>query len=384
MTTDKTKNLGGLRFWTLFALSVLIVFVGTACSSNVSNSTEHTYTENLPSQFVITENEGELTYNMIIADYYERSYSKIATGNALDELEIIYTADYSSGGDWHIGTIAASERYIAWGEYKVASDDSEHYVIKSYNRETKEIAKVTEVIPPKGEMQHQVLDIGFVDNTLYYLLSDYDSNSCKIISRDLDNNTETIVVEYPFLDDDFPGNLSITYLKVKDSLLIYNNKIDGIVYLEVYQSQTGEIIRSTALPDYVEFVFGADYDPELDTFAFYFMKNTETSYGVGDGIAVIKAGATEAKEFFTMGDHTLLYRDNISIHGDIVYCIFQANVSGMITDHYDGLLYNHVTDKPKEVARCFYLKNYENDLYGLVFSNKSEDIVTFKHISDFK
>ena len=362
-------------------LVAIIVFCGTACSDSQNNAVRHTYNDNLPSQFVLTGDAGSPTYNMIIADYYNRSYSKIATGTALDEMEIIYDASYSSEEQWYINKIAASDRYIAWGEYKNASDDSEHYIIKNYDRETKEIVIVAEVIPPKGEVWHQVFDMGFVGNTLYYLLSDYESNSCKIVSKDFANNTETVVVEYPFLDDDFPGNLPISFLKVKDSLLICNNKFDGITYLEVHQSQTGELIRSTALPDYAEFVFGADYEPDADVFAVYFMKNKETPYGFGDGLAVIKAGDSEVKEFYTMGEHTLLYRDKISIHGDIVYCVMQSNVSGMVIDHYQGVMYNYETDKPKETERCFYLNNFGDDLYGLVFGSKSEKVVTFELIT---
>ena len=381
---SKTNNVSQHRFWISIGLVALIVFCGTACSNGQNKATEHTYTDNLPSQFVITGDADAPIYNMIIADYYARSYSKIATGKALDELEIIYTADYSSEEEWHISTIAASDRYIAWGEYKNASDNSEHYIIKNYDRETKEIEIVTEVIPPEGEQQHQVLDIGFVENTLYYLLSDYESHSCKIISKDFDDNTETVVVEYPFRDEAFPRNLPIAFLEVKDSLLIFDNKIDGIAHLEVYQTQTGELIRSIALPDYVEFVFGADYDPGKDTCAFYFWKNEETTFGTGDGLAVIKAGETEIKEFFTMGENTLLYRDRISIQGDTVYCVMQLNVSGNIIDHYQGLLYNYVTDKPKEIKRCYYLNQNEKDLYGLIFSNKSENIVTYEFIANLK
>ena len=383
-TAIKTNNITQHRFWISAVLVALMVLCGTACSNGQNKANGHTYTDNLPSQFVITGDTDAPIYNMIIADYYGRSYSKIATGNALDELEIIYTANYSSEEEWHINKIAANDRNIAWGEYKIASDDSEHYLIKNYDCETREIEIVTEVIPPKGEEQHQVFDMGFVGNTLYFLLSDYDNNSNKIIAKDFNDNTETVVVEYPFLDDEFPGNLPITFLKVKDSLLICNNKVGGISYLEVYQSQTGELIRSTALPDYVEMVFGADYNHEKDTFAVYFMKNMESPYGIGDGVAVIKAGETEIKEFYTMGEYTLLYRDKISIHGDTVYCVFQSNISGMIIDHYQGLLYNYVSDKPKEIERCFYLDQHEKDLYGLVFSNKTENIVTYEFIANLK
>ena len=114
------------------------------------------------------------------------------------------------------------------------------------------------------------------------------------------------------------------------------------------------------------------------------MKNKETPYGIGDGLAVIKAGESEIKEFYTMGEYTLLYRDKISIHGDIVYCVMQSNVSGMVIDHYQGVLYNYVTDKPKETKRCFFLGQFENDLYGLVFGSKSEKVVSYELVANLK
>lgn len=368
-----------MKYYSAFTL--LLVFAITSCAPGSAKKTdgkEYTYTSDLPAQIITTDTDDETIYSARIADYGE-SYSKIATGFMPDEMDTVYTAEGAI-----ILKISANENHIAWFERINSEDSTQHYNLKVYTHSTKKTATVFENEMKADEERIQDVNIGLVGDTLYYLQHDFEQSVSKIMAKDLNSDKEEVFVEHPFTQDEFLLNIPITFLTVRDSMIICSNKKDDTVSLEAYRADTSELEQSVTLPDYVALTYSADYDQEEDAFALYFQKSEESPYGWGDGVGVIKGGEKEVKEIYTLDNATALYKDKIGINDGMVYYVEQWNTSGNVVDHYKGILYDYENDQPQEIPCCYDIERHNQDLSGMFFDPKSTptEKVIYKSITE--
>lgn len=146
---------------------------------------------------------------------------------------------------------------------------------------------------------------------------------------------------------------------------INNETVD----LRVYNIETKELIYSITLPEYIRLVYYADFDIETKTFATYYYKNETNEIKSGDGVGIINIVDNELSEIFTPNSTTYLYRDKISISGNLIYYVLQKVVIGDIYDHYIGIQYNISNNHYEEIKGAIYLELHE-ELYAVCFDKK--------------
>ncbi|QVK18191.1 hypothetical protein KHQ81_00285 [Mycoplasmatota bacterium] len=349
----------------IFLLLSLVLF--NSCSPNNKENDELIYEftdkEQLPERILLTGNEENKNYTFLLSNYTNK-YNKIAFGNSLEEMNIIYTAS----GDSDIEEIVNNFKYISWFETIKKSDESIINQIKVYNKETKSINTIFEKIADESS-PYQFNFIGLSGNNILYIELDYENSKGKIVQYNILEDKSSVFLELPFTNNELTRNCPLYFINVKDNLLITSTINNQTVDLRVYNIETKELIHTITLPEYIGLVYYADFDMDTKTFAIYYYKIETNDIKSGEGVGIINIVDNELKEIFTPSSTTYLYHEKISISGNLIYFVLQKVVTGAVYDHYIGIQYNISNHHYEEVKGAIYLELHE-ELYAVCFDKK--------------
>ena len=136
--------------------------------------------------------------------------------------------------------------------------------------------------------------------------------------------------------------------------------------VKVFDLQNKAIVFESALPTDTKHVFAASYDSVNDTCALYYAD------GDSEDIGFLKEGDTTISSVFTFAENHYAYQDKLECDNGHIYWIDQANVSGMVADHYKLVDYNYLEHKVVETPRAFDFCRYDGVLYTLSFNKKGK------------
>lgn len=280
---------------------------------------------------------------MLLSTYADADYT-IAVSEDLDSLSDIYTVS-----DVSIWYFDANEKGIAWCE------ESEHAnTFKVYNFATKNVETISTV---SFNEEFQPENIGIFRNNVYYCVIDYAQNKVQAVSYNIETKTSSIIHSVALKEENQPYTINLN-----DEYLSFNCS-NRITVLNVETNQT---VYDAALPGSVVYVYTASYDSINDTCAIYYADSDS------EDIGILKEGETEILSLYTFAEHHYAYKDKIECYNGHIYWIWQANVSGRVSDHYQLFDYNYLKHTPLEISRTFALHRDGNDLYLLRFNQNGD------------
>ena len=327
----------------IFLLLISSLFVLSGCSAFMSQKQPQivkSYSEKTaPSQIIKTEDQ----WAMLHSTYGGQNYT-ISVGENLDATSNIYSVS-----DVSIWYFEANQKGVVWCE-----KSQEFYTYKIYIFETQQVETVFQVAVDKG---YQPQNIGIYLNTVYYCAINYDSQAVQVFAYDITTKSTSDVYKVDFDEAKQPYsiNLENEYLSIVCSEQI-----------KVLNLQNNETVFDSTLPEAIKYVYSVSYDSKNDTCALYYADNDS------EDIGILKEGQSDIVSVFTFSQNHYAYQDKIECYDGHIYWISQANVSGVVTDHYKFIDYNYLDHKPTEIDRTFSFYRNESELSLLRF-NKNGD-----------
>lgn len=325
---------------TLFALSLLLLSGCSAIMPKKQPQVLKSYPQgSAPSQVIKTENQ----WVMLNSPYGSQNYT-ISVGENLDSANTVYSID-----DVSIWCFEANDKAIVWCE-----KSQEFYIYKVFVFETQKIDTIFQV---PAEAGYQSQNIGIFLGNVYYCVIDYEKQEVRVLAYNIESKTTTEVYTDEFLEERQPYSINL------------DNEFLSFVcsdHIKVLNLQSNESVFDSALSSSVKYVFGVSYDSMNDTCALYYADSDS------EDIGVLKEGENDIVSIFTFSKNHYAYQDKIECHDGHLYWIAQANVSGMIADHYTLIDYNYLEHKVVETNRTFDFCRKESVMYVLRF-NKGGD-----------
>ena len=112
------------------------------------------------------------------------------------------------------------------------------------------------------------------------------------------------------------------------------------------------------------YTYSVSYDSKNDVCALYYADEDS------EDIGIIKEGETEISSVCTFSENYNAFREEIECHDGHIYWIFQADVSGMVADHYTLVNYNYLKHRPIETKRILDFFRDGSKLYSLRYNER--------------
>ena len=293
----------------------------------------------------------------LIGSYGNDDY-KLTVSENPEDLNVVYEIN-----DAAIWDFEANSDYIVWSEIK----ENENRVMLYKNSD----GKVTDIYTADTTDEVHIANVGLYKDCLYYIETDYKNCIDSIIEYDVKNDTTEIIYTTKCAE-----NNSIMNLSVKENYLTAATRDDNKIEMILFDLNSDNKPVITELPDNTEYVYDVAYDNINDTYAIYYADKDKK-----EQMGIYNKKMKDIKNIVTFNENVYAYQDNVECYDGNVYWIYQANVSGNVTDHYILEDYDYIKDRPKQYERTFYFTRVNGSLYRLSFDKDGEykNIVLNKH-----
>lgn len=195
------------------------------------------------------------------------------------------------------------------------------------------------------------------ENNAYFCTIDYEQQKVRVLKYDIVSKTTTDVHTATFNEENQPYTINVEneYLSFACS-----NEI------KVFNLPNNEIVFELILPGSVEYVYAVSYDSANNLCAIYYADNNS------EDIGILKEGDKTVSSVFTFSPNHYAYQDKIECFNGHIYWTAQANVTGLVTEHYKFIDYNYLEHKANKIDKSFNFYRKGNDLYILRFNKDGE------------
>ena len=326
----------------LLVVLMLLLFNLSGCAflknANAPQIIESYPSDTAPSQVIKTDDFWVMLFN----SYAEHDYS-ILIGENPDSLNEIYNVD-----DVTIWYFDADNDAVVWSERS-----TEFYTYKLYRFDTRNVETIYQASLEDG---YQAVNIGIYAKSAYYCLVDYKKQDVSVLAYNFETGSTTVVYDIPYEEKNQPHTIN-----VEDEYLSFACA-DEIAVINLKNNET---VFKTKLPEEVKYTYAVSYDGINDVCALYYADEDS------EDIAVLKEGDAEISSLCTFSKNYYAYMEKIECYDGHLYWIKQANVSGMVADHYTFVDYDYLTHKPIETKWTLDFFRDGKEIYLIRF-NKIE------------
>lgn len=217
---------------------------------------------------------------------------------------------------------------------------------------------------------------GIYKNNVYWLYNDYAKKATVIKVYNIELKSIINLISLPIANvDNLVG--PITFLKVKDNYLIFNQVSDKEQKIVAYNIDNKNYSAQIALDSTVGAIYNADYEPDNENFALYYMALKSDGTDKNEAVGSLSVKTAKLLELFSLSENRYLNRERITISGKFIFYDILSNISGDITDHYTSVIYNYETHKRYERQHTFNTTLIDNNMYFLQFEKDSGANKTF-------
>ena len=343
----------------LTAIFLILIFCLVGCKSNEvvvyelteENAWEIFPVENAP---VKTVRAGDTWYSLLGS--YGSGEFRLSVSDTYYSFDTVYeTAGVS------IWFFEANEKCAAWCE--MTADARVFMIYDTAKAKTEEIFRIG------LDDGYQNANVGVYEDGVYFTHIDYDKESACIMRYSVNSG---MMEEFYRLE--YKGEYSCTGFSVDGGTLLLCSGRDGMSALTEINLKSGtDTVRK--LDKSVGFVYGCAYDTVTKDSAIYY-RDTEGK----DHIGVVYRENGKIKNLFTFGENVYAYYDTLESYGGHVYWVNQANVTGIVSDHYRFIDYNYVDGTVEEYIRTFSFTVVNDGIILLSFNKAEYDAIYLSEI----
>lgn len=249
----------------------------------------------------------------------------------------------------------ADENGAVWCEMS-----AEGRSFKYYNKSTGEVKEIFYADIPRG---FQNANVGMYNGGIYFAHIDYENKSAFLMRYDIAKDT---VEKFHRLE--YIGETSCTSFTVSGNVLLASVGSQNDTKLIKLDLDNGSYCETWDISSNVAFVYACAYDPMGVSHAIYYRDSKGNEH-----IGALDAKTLKLKSIFTFGENIYAYQDRVEAYGGHIYWINQANVSGVVSDHYRFIDYNAKDDIVDEYVRTFGFSVVDDGIMLLSFNRMDYD-----------